>query len=99
MADQEAKRAFENEEKDSIDDDKNSIKEESNDDVENEPKFKKATNKLKAEALRRFKLNDLEDKEKETKQKKEEEVATYIYFFYKGVKTLYFQLKTALAKL
>ena len=73
MADQEAKRAFENEEKDSIDDDKNSIEEESNDDVRNEAKFKKATNKLKAEALRRFKLKELEEKDEQTKQKEEEE--------------------------
>ena len=54
MADQVEKRTFENEEKDS----KNI---ESNVTDEKEHKFKKATVKLKAEALRRFKIQEEEE--------------------------------------
>ena len=65
MADREAKRAFENEEKNSI---------ESNDsEQKNEAKFKKATAKLKTEALRRFQL-------KEQAKEEEEDFKVKIFF-------------------
>ena len=54
MADQDGKRAFENEEKHSIDVNSNVSE-------GKEQKFKKATVKLKAEALRRFKLQEEEE--------------------------------------
>ena len=60
MADEEVKRTFENEEK-------HSIVEDSNVSEQKEPKLKKATTKLKAEALRRFKLKEANKKEDDLK--------------------------------
>jgi len=66
MADQEEKETFENEEK-------HSIETNSNESDKKELKFKKATVKLKAEALRRFNLQEVED-----------QVPVVIFIFYKS---------------